>query len=66
MPMPSKGERAQHTIRVPVEHYEHYVNSAQQLGMSVGEYLVYMLAIAHEFDPNPQPHQQEELVLTDA
>lgn len=45
---PSKGPRKASTVRAPDEHHDRYLAEAQRLGLPVGDYLVWVLAQAHD------------------
>jgi hypothetical protein len=47
---PGKGARAQHTVRFPEPHYERYLDEAQHMGLSMGDYVVLRMAELHELD----------------
>lgn len=49
---PPKGRRAQITLRVPIEHAEHYREEATREGLALMDYLARELAKAHEL---PEP-----------
>lgn len=63
---PPKGERRQVTCRLPAEHYAIYKTRADQLGVTLVDYLVTSLAHEHALplpEYIPQPVEQEEQLL---
>lgn len=59
MPMPSKGERRPHTVRVPIDHDAVYKREAARRGMDYGTYVAWCMAQLHRLDwPNPNEYQE--------
>lgn len=52
MAQPHKGDRRLIAMRPPVEQFEAYKTEAEQLGLDLGEYAVYVMARARR---NPVP-----------
>lgn len=45
-----KGDRLQHTLRIPREHLEYYRRLAGAAGLDLNDYLVLKLAEIHELE----------------
>ncbi|CAM5535910.1 hypothetical protein [Leifsonia shinshuensis] len=42
----SKGERKAHSVRFPADHFDAYLEHADELGLDLGSYIVYRMAEA--------------------
>ena len=49
-PTPVDVSRRTHSVRIPEDHYEDYERIAREAGLSLGDYLVRELALAHGLD----------------
>lgn|SRR5690606_18094453 len=47
---PPKGQRSQLTVRVPVEHADHFTREAQRLGIPRADYIAYRAALCEGLD----------------
>lgn len=65
MPQRYKGDRAAQTVRIPVEQHDLYCNEAARVGLDVGPYLVWRLALAHGLTPTEPPKSADSLDLGD-
>jgi hypothetical protein len=63
MPRQSKGDRHPHTVRIPLDQHAVYAAEADRLGMDLGSYLVWRLAVAHGLEPTEQPPAARVLQL---
>lgn len=49
-----KGPRHTQTVRVPVEHYAHYVKQAEELRIPIADFMVYRIAVCEGLEiPGP-------------
>lgn len=60
-----KGDRRQHTLRIPREHLEYYGRLASAAGLDLNDYLVLKLAEIHglELPAYLRGHGQPQLAL---
>jgi hypothetical protein len=64
--MPSKGDRHQHTLRVPLSHHAVYAAAADEVGVDYNTYLIRRLAEAHGLPEKAEPVAEQLALLEEA